>query len=662
MKNRILHILLALVLVSCFSLVTALPAAAAVAEVWVAPAPLGDDNNAGTATEPFATIQKGIDTVSAPGKVYVAAGTYEQRITLRDQVEVLGAGPDVTFIDGAGQGTVVTAGAVGAGTRLEGFTITGGLARYGGGMYTSGGAYTGDSLPVVNNCIFSGNSAISYGGGMYNYNSSPTLTNCTFVNNTAMRGGGIYNWDASPEMINVFFSANSASSTGGGMDNESSSSAVLTNTVFSGNSADYGGGIYNSWSLLNLADSTISGNSAAHYGALYNDSSTPPAVTNSIIWGNPTDNGSTIYSIYGLNAVYSDIEGGFTGTGNLDIDPQFVAGDLHLAPGSPCIDSGDNDVLPADTSDIDGDGNNSEALPIDLDGGPRISGSVVDMGAYEAQLAAPPVANAGGPSVVNEGESLTLDASNSSDPSGAIVSYDWDLNADGLYDDASGVAPAVTFNDDGTYAIGLKVTGSQGDYDTDSASVTVNDLGPTAALTGDTVVNDGQAASYNASGSTSSPDAIVSYEWDWDYDGASFSPSGDTGVTQSHAWNFGATGNITCTVAVRVTDDDGSTDIATLDVIVVDPPNTQAEISALGDYLDQLVLPDSVQNNLSSSLDAASKALEDPNPNNDVSARNTLEAFINKVEAQRGKKLSDAEADALIAMAEGIIATIEDGS
>ena len=54
-------------------------------------------------------------------------------------------------------------------------------------------------------------------------------------------------------------------------------------------------------------------------------------------------------------------------------------------------------------------------------------------------------------------------------------------------------------------------------------------------------------------------------------------------------------------------------------------------------------------------LDAVVRALDDLNQNNDVAAINSLEAFINEVEAQRGKKISDAEADALIALAKQII-------
>ena len=58
---------------------------------------------------------------------------------------------------------------------------------------------------------------------------------------------------------------------------------------------------------------------------------------------------------------------------------------------------------------------------------------------------------------------------------------------------------------------------------------------------------------------------------------------------------------------------------------------------------------------LDAKLESAINALEDLNQNNDVAAINSLNAFINAVEAQRGKYLTDAQADDLICKAQSII-------
>ena len=65
-----------------------------------------------------------------------------------------------------------------------------------------------------------------------------------------------------------------------------------------------------------------------------------------------------------------------------------------------------------------------------------------------------------------------------------------------------------------------------------------------------------------------------------------------------------------------------------------------------------------IENSLDAKLEAALNALDDVNENNDVAAINSLEAFINAVEAQRGKKISETDADYLVAEAAAIIAML----
>ncbi|MBI5943075.1 MAG: BMP family ABC transporter substrate-binding protein [Chloroflexi bacterium] len=85
----------------------------------------------------------------------------------------------------------------------------------------------------------------------------------------------------------------------------------------------------------------------------------------------------------------------------------------------------------------------------------------------------PPVAEAGGPYIVDWGEIFTLDGSGSTDPENNIISYEWDLDEDGQYDDASGVTVTTSFSQFGGHIIGLRVTDEGGLINTDTAIVEV---------------------------------------------------------------------------------------------------------------------------------------------------------------------------------------------
>jgi parallel beta-helix repeat protein len=301
---------------------------------------------------------------------------------------------------------------------LTNCTFSGNSADDGGGICNDD-----DSNPTLTDCTFSGNSTIGEGGsGMGNYVSSPTITNCTFNGNSdeglynflssatithctfSYNGGfGMVNGDTSiPTVNNCTFSGNS----GGGMQNGYNCIPVVTNCTFSGNS---GYGMTNlAWSHVPVTNCTFSGN----IGGIYNRYSTP-ILTNCIFWGNGGgDESSQIYNTDtgGVIVNYSCIQGwtgNLGGIGNIGDDPLFVEADgadnevgteddnLRLLGGSPCIDAGDNDAVPLDTTDLDGDGDVNEPIPFDLEGNPRFvddpytpdSGNgtppVIDMGTYE---------------------------------------------------------------------------------------------------------------------------------------------------------------------------------------------------------------------------------------------------------------------------------------
>jgi uncharacterized repeat protein (TIGR01451 family) len=306
---------------------------------------------------------------------------------------------------------VITSNALDDTCKLDGFVVSGGFANgsnpydRGGGMYNDGGN------PVLRNVIFTANAATSHGGGIFNRGSS-TLIDVSFFNNSSdARGGGIYNvGDNSPQLINVTFYGNTANE-GGGVYNRNSAAHII-NATFSGNSAVNGGGLYNYnylYGTPTLIQATFSNNVASGPGGgiynLFGDS----IIHNSVVWGNTPDQ---IYDDSSTPSVtYSLVQGAsiYPGTGNINSDPLFVdadgpddtAGttddDVRLQGASPAIDAGDNSVLPADSLDLDSDGDTTEKIPIDLEGKARLvddpavtdtgngTAPVVDMGAYEEQ-------------------------------------------------------------------------------------------------------------------------------------------------------------------------------------------------------------------------------------------------------------------------------------
>lgn len=83
------------------------------------------------------------------------------------------------------------------------------------------------------------------------------------------------------------------------------------------------------------------------------------------------------------------------------------------------------------------------------------------------------------------------------------------------------------------------------------------------------------------------------------------------------------------------------------------PTQTPAEAAAdLVTLVDDLELPGGTENALTTKLDNAIEKMDSGNTN---AAGNNLNAFINQVEAQKGKKLTAEEADAQIAMAQTIL-------
>ncbi len=309
--------------------------------------------------------------------------------------------------------------------------------------YKGGAIANAESRPTLENCKLIANHA-ELGGAIYNGEAGAILTNCTLIGNSAERGGAVYNNDGSVRMTNCIVSENSCTEKGGVVYLGSDDGATLTNCILTANSAYKGGVLYiGNDSYAKLKNCTVTGNWATdNGGALYFDGPDGAIITNCILW---SDTPQEIYpDLLGNEIVitYNDVQGGWPGQGNINVEPCFVDagywdangvwidGDYHLLQTSACINAGDNNSLPADTQDLDGDGNTVEPIPFDIEGSPRIVYDVVDMGAYEFDNI-PPIADAGPDQIVEcacnteGGTKVILDGTNSNDPDDGLLTYTW---------------------------------------------------------------------------------------------------------------------------------------------------------------------------------------------------------------------------------------------
>lgn len=290
-------------------------------------------------------------------------------------------------------------------------TFSGNSGRTGGGLFISSGAMT------LTNLTFSQNSSTVEGGGLAISSGSGSLTHAAFTGNTSPTGGGLSNRSNGVTFDDLTFIRNTASDRGGGFSNLGS--AVITNAFFYGNTAAYGGGYRNYLNTkTSLANALFVGNRASssgggihneiadssawftvtnttfannvngdlyNYGACCSNDAFNTILSNCTLWGNSS---SPLGHNYDAPVVrYSDVQGSYAGTGNLNVDPAFVStpssggdstwgtadddyGDVRLTYASPVIDMG------SDTY---------STLSTDLAGNPRSMGAAVDMGAYEVE-------------------------------------------------------------------------------------------------------------------------------------------------------------------------------------------------------------------------------------------------------------------------------------
>jgi parallel beta-helix repeat protein len=203
-----------------------------------------------------------------------------------------------------------------------------------------------------------------------------TMKNNIIMNNKATAAvGGIFVGDTCYAVVDGnYISGNIAGNgIGGGIhfERNQSNSIVMNNIVR--NNTGSGVRIFSASNAL-LINNTIVGNS--NYGIQASTGTTAYALNN-IIWNN------TPSQIIGdVTASYNLVEGGYTGTGNIDVNPLFVTNDTlyRLSNSSPCIGTG------ISSASVGGVTLNAPLFDYFNMPRPRAAGTKPDLGAVEHDL------------------------------------------------------------------------------------------------------------------------------------------------------------------------------------------------------------------------------------------------------------------------------------
>lgn len=290
------------------------------------------------------SIQTAINGASNGDTILVNPGTYTGSLDTNDKTLIIksSGGPLVTTINGNNAGPCISIDDTNGSnnpTTIEGFTLTNGrgVANGLGGFY-GGGAYCWLTAPTIRNCIIRNNA----------------------VSGTGSRGGGVYCFFAQPRLINCLIYDNTSSVSGGGVYAENNSAPYMVNCTIADNTANTGGGIFNN-------------NSA-------------PRLISCIVYSNNDD---AIAPVGSAIVTHSNIQGGHSGLGNINLNPQFVSvgsNNFRLLANSPCIDAGDSMAIADELSkDIDLNPRGVDD-PNTVDTGVQVFGLVVDMGSFEFQV------------------------------------------------------------------------------------------------------------------------------------------------------------------------------------------------------------------------------------------------------------------------------------
>lgn len=346
----------------------------------------------------YASIPEALKSTSFGDTIRVAPGTYGMwlpdglRFDGVDRALEAEASASETVLDFQGGRGFVFSGESEA-CRIEGFTVTGGHTMLGGGIgcwsasptildcivvanssgHAGGGIYcTRGSSPRIERCEVRDNRAEIYGGGIcVEFDSYPSIYDCIVSRNQSGLGGGAFFHDYHRKQISGCTFRQNQADYGGGvyfqrcgrpgrmdncriLDNRAyygagvyfeDSGFSIHNCVLAHNEAtNWGGGVYFRGSINTLDHCTLAENVAGMAGgAIYIADSSSPTLSNSIVWDHAPNPIHLHDAGERIRVNHSDVQGGYSGSGNMDENPRFRAYRDYshaLRAGSPCIDTG----------------------------------------------------------------------------------------------------------------------------------------------------------------------------------------------------------------------------------------------------------------------------------------------------------------------------------
>ena len=315
----------------------------------------------------YSKIQDAINASQNGDTVLVAEGTYFENINFNGKNIVVSSNYILdndplhilnTIIDGSNPVQPDSASCVrivsgeDSTAVLMGFTLTGGTGtkwvdEHGAGIYREGGGIIITlSSPTIKNNLIINNEAIDRtgvtsagGGGIRAGDSNAHIYNNIIANNKGHYGAGIV-WNyATGEMKNniIVFNSGGEDFGGGGVWTLALGATIIENNVIAYNSVSGSGGNRGKGGAILVWSTSI-------------------IARNNIIWGNTQTSGDQIYLTSGGTAdiTYSDVEGGYTGEGNINEDPVFSGDIYELSQNSLCVDAGNPDPAyndPENTAD-----------------------------------------------------------------------------------------------------------------------------------------------------------------------------------------------------------------------------------------------------------------------------------------------------------------------